>query len=76
MLKYMTLHHKASDTFDSVDKASLLQGDATVIATTYTIADSATAFAPHLEAKAVKEMMKPTGRFEDFEYYQEHDLLP
>ena len=76
MLQYMTLHHKASDTFDSVDKASLLQGDATVIATTYAIADAVTAFAPHLDAKAVKEMMKPTGRFEDFEYYKEHDPLP
>jgi carboxypeptidase Q len=76
MLKYMTLHHKASDTFDSVDKASLLQGDATVIATTYAIADAATSFAPHLDAKEVKEMMKPTGRFEDFDYYKEHDLLP
>jgi carboxypeptidase Q len=76
MLKYMTLHHKASDTFDSVDKATLLQGDATVIATTYAIANAATVFAPHLDAKSVKEMMKPTGRFEDFEYYKEHDLLP
>ena len=34
-----------------------------------------TGSAPHLDAKAVKEMMKPTGRFEDFEY-KEHDLLP
>ncbi len=76
LTKYTTLHHKASDTFDSVDKATLLQGDATVIATTYAIADAATAFAPHLDAKDVKEMMKPTGRFEDFEYYKEHDLLP
>jgi carboxypeptidase Q len=76
LTKYTALHHKASDTFDSVDKATLLQGDATVIATTYAIADAATAFAPHLDAKEVKEMMKPTGRFEDFEYYKEHGLLP
>ena len=76
MLEYMTLHHKASDTFDSVDKSQLLQGDATVIATTYAIADAATSFAPHLDGKEVKEMMKPTGRLEDFEYYKEHDLLP
>lgn len=74
--KYMALHHKASDTFDSVDKATLLQGDATVIATTYAIADAATSLAPHLNAAAVREMMKPTGRIEDFEYYKEHDLLP
>jgi Zn-dependent M28 family amino/carboxypeptidase len=59
-----------------MDKIELLQGDATVIATTYVIANATTAFAPHLDAKSVKEMMKPTGRFEDFEYYKEHDLLP
>jgi carboxypeptidase Q len=76
MTKYMTLHHKASDTFDSVDKATLLQGDATVIATAYAIANAAAAFAPHLNAAQVKEMMKPTGRIEDFEYYKERDLLP
>jgi carboxypeptidase Q len=76
LTRYMALHHKASDTFDSVDKSSLLQGDATVIATTYAIADAPTSFAPHLDAKEVKEMMKPTGRFEDFEYYKEFDLLP
>jgi hypothetical protein len=67
---------RRTDTFDSVDKATLLQGDATVIATTYAIADAATSFAPHLDAKEVKEMMKPTGRLEDFEYCKEHDLLP
>jgi carboxypeptidase Q len=76
LTKYTALHHKASDTFDSVDKATLLQGDATVIATTYAIADAATAFAHHLDAKEVNEMMKPTNRFEDFEYYKEHGLLP
>jgi len=76
LTKYMALHHKASDTFDSVDKATLLQGDATVIATTYAIANAATSLAPHLNAAEVREMMKPTGRIEDFEYYKEHDLLP
>jgi Zn-dependent M28 family amino/carboxypeptidase len=76
LTKYMALHHKASDTFDSVDKATLLQGDATVIATTYAIANAATSLGPHLNAAEVREMMKPTGRIEDFEYYKEHDLLP
>jgi Zn-dependent M28 family amino/carboxypeptidase len=76
LTKYTALHHKASDTFDSVDKATLLQGDATVIATTYAIANGATAFAPRLGAAQVNDMMKPTGRVEDFVYYKEHDLLP
>jgi hypothetical protein len=47
-----------------------------VIATTYAIANAATSLAPHLNAAEVREMMKPTGRIEDFEYYKEHDLLP
>lgn len=42
--KYETVHHKASDTFDSVVQKDLAQGAAVITVTAYAIADSPSAF--------------------------------
>jgi carboxypeptidase Q len=74
--KYWGLHHKASDTIDSVDKATLLQGDATVIATTYAIANSDTPFASHFRPADVQELLKSTGGLDEMQNLRQFNLLP
>ena len=74
--EYMKLHHRASDTFDSVNKASLLQGAATVIASTYAIADSSAAFAPHYTPQQVETMLKDAKQLDDYNALKGADLLP
>jgi carboxypeptidase Q len=74
--KYFTLHHKASDTFDAVNKATLLQGAATVIATTYAIADSAAPFAPHLTPAQVESTLKDAKQWDDYKALKGAGMLP
>ena len=76
LTKYFTLHHKASDTFDSVNKATLLQGDAVVAATAYAIADSSAAFAPHLDQTGVEAMMKKAGKLDEYKAMQAAKVVP
>lgn len=76
LAKYWTLHHKASDTFDSVNKATLLQGDATVIATAYAIANSDTAFAPHLDAEQMRKTLEKTDDFGVLQNLRQRNLIP
>lgn len=74
--KYFTLHHKASDTFDNVNKATLLQGAATVIATAYAIADSSAPFAPHLSQTQVEDMLKGAKQWEDYQALKGAGMVP
>src|ERR1700687_4472827 len=58
MTKYMEIHHKSSDTLDKVDGLDFKAGEAIVAVTAYTIAQSETPIAPHLDHQAVGEILK------------------
>jgi carboxypeptidase Q len=74
--KYFKLHHKASDSFDSVVQADLNQGAATTAATAYAIADSAQPFAPHYTHAQVEDMLKEARQFDDYQYFKSAGIFP
>lgn len=77
MEQYATLHHKASDTFDSVKQADLNQGTATVAATAYAIAASSASFAPHQSAAQVEAWLKKNKKqWDAYQFYQSRGLMP
>ena len=70
------LHHKASDTFDSVVKKDLDKDAAVVAITVYAIADNEKPFAAHLSDQQVAAMLKGNGHLQEYEYLKSHGLLP
>lgn len=76
MDKYDTLHHKASDTFDSVVNKDLTQGAAVIAVTSYGIADSPQTFAPHLSPTEVRSMAEKSDNLSEFEYFKKIGTLP
>jgi carboxypeptidase Q len=76
MEKYNLLHHKASDTLDSVVQKDLTQDAAVVAVTAYAIADSLEKFAPYLSRAEVETMLKPTGHLQEFEFLKNAGMLP
>lgn len=74
--KYGTLHHKASDTFDSVVEKDLTQGATVVTVTAYAIADSREPFAPHFSADEVKAMLEKSGDWDGYAYQKRIGALP
>ena len=74
--KYGTLHHKASDTFDSVVQKDLAQGAAVVAVTAYAIADSPQAFAPHLSPTEVRSMAEKSDNLPTYDYFKKSGALP
>ncbi|HWW22516.1 MAG TPA: M20/M25/M40 family metallo-hydrolase [Edaphobacter sp.] len=74
--KYFKLHHKASDSFDSVVQADLTQGVATTAATAYAIADSAQPFAPHFTPKQVEDMLKDAKQYDDYQFFKSAGVFP
>ncbi|MDE1178656.1 MAG: M20/M25/M40 family metallo-hydrolase [Edaphobacter sp.] len=74
--KYFKLHHKASDSFDSVNQADLNQGVATTAATAYAIADSAQRIAPHDTPAQVEEFLKKANQWDDYQYFKSTGVLP
>ncbi len=76
MDKYYTLHHKASDTFDSVVNKDLTQGAAVIAVTSYGIADSPQPFAPHLSPTEVRSMAEKTDNLSELEYFKNIGILP
>jgi len=74
--KYFKLHHKASDSFDSVNQADLNQGVATTAATAYAIADSAQPFAPHDTAAQTEEWLKKVNQWDDYQFFKAAGVLP
>ncbi len=74
--KYFKLHHKASDSFDSVVQADLNQGVATTAVTAYAIADSPQAFASHDTPAQVDEFLKDNGQFDDYQFLNSLWKLP
>jgi hypothetical protein len=53
---HVALYHKASDTFDPVDKRTFMQGVATFAATAYAIAHSESRFAAHFSPAGCAEL--------------------
>jgi carboxypeptidase Q len=74
--KYDTLHHKASDTFDSVIQKDLAQGAAVVAVTAYAIADSPQPFASHLSPEDVRSMAEKSGNLSTYDYFKKAGALP
>jgi carboxypeptidase Q len=74
--KYMSLHHKASDTFDSVVEKDLAQGAAVTTVTAYAIADSKEPFAAHLSPAEVQAMLQKAGKLEGYNYEKATGTLP
>lgn len=58
MSRYFEIHHKASDTYDKVNRHSLAAGAAIIGVTAYVIAERAEPIAPHLNHAAVEEILK------------------
>jgi carboxypeptidase Q len=76
MEKYNTLHHKASDTFDSVVKQDLTQGATVVTVTAYAIADSREPFAPHLSPDEVQSMLEKSNTIDAYSFLKKSGALP
>lgn len=74
--KYFKLHHKASDSFDSVNQADLNQGVATTAATAYAIADSTQPFALHQTPAEVEAWLKKAGQWDDYEFFKATGVFP
>ncbi len=73
---YFKLHHKASDTFDSVVQKDLNQGAATTTVTAYAIANSPTPFAPHLNPTEVEAFLKKSNNLDEYNYLKKIGSLP
>jgi carboxypeptidase Q len=58
MTHYGEVHHKSSDTLDKVDTLDFKGGEAIVAVTAYSIAESETPIASHLDHAAVGEIIK------------------
>ncbi|HEV3151969.1 MAG TPA: M20/M25/M40 family metallo-hydrolase [Acidobacteriaceae bacterium] len=74
--KYSKLHHKASDTFDSVVRGDLTQDAAVTAVTTYAIADSSQPFAAHLSTEEVRTMLKKKDNLEEYDFLKKMGSLP
>ncbi|HEU4635253.1 MAG TPA: M20/M25/M40 family metallo-hydrolase [Edaphobacter sp.] len=74
--KYFKLHHKASDSFDSVNQADLNQGVATTAATTYAIADSDQPFAPHQSPAQVEDWLRKDSQWDDYQFFKSVGVFP
>ena len=73
---YFKLHHKASDTFDSVVQKDLNQGVATTAITAFAIANSPEPFAPHLSPAEVQAFLKKSGNLDEYLYLGKVNALP
>jgi carboxypeptidase Q len=76
MDKYNTLHHKASDTFDSVVQKDLTQGAAVVAVTAYAVADSKERLAPRLSPAEMELLLKKAGVLDGYSYLKANGNLP
>jgi hypothetical protein len=76
MDKYMALHHKASDTFDSVVEKDLAQGAAVTAVTAYAIADSREPFAAHLSPAEMQSILKKADMLDGYNYLKTMGMLP
>ncbi len=76
MEKYPALHHKASDTFDSVIAKDLTQDSAVIAVTAYAIADSKASFAAHLSPAEAQTMLQKAGQLDVYNYLKKIGDVP
>jgi hypothetical protein len=76
MDKYNPLHHKASDTFDSVVQKDLAQVAVVTAVTAYAIADGKEPFAPHISAAEVQSMLQKANQLDGYNYLKGGGALP
>jgi carboxypeptidase Q len=76
MDKYMPLHHKASDTFDTVVEKDLVQDAVVTAVTAYAIADGTAPFAPHISPAEMQSMLKKAEHLDDYNYLKSAGMLP
>jgi carboxypeptidase Q len=74
--KYLPLHHKASDTFDSVVAKDLTQGATVIAVTTYAIADSKEPFGSHISPAELQSMLQNAGKLDEYNYLKTVGVLP
>lgn len=72
--KYMTLHHKPSDTFDKVNQRDLTLGAAVVGLTAYAFADSPAAL-KHYSAAEMENQLKQIKSLTQYKDMQAHKLF-
>jgi Zn-dependent M28 family amino/carboxypeptidase len=72
--KYMTIHHKPSDTFDKVDQRDLNLGVAVVGITAYAFADEPTTL-KHLDSADIESQLKKVKAFEQYQDLQDHKIF-
>jgi carboxypeptidase Q len=76
MDKYNPLHHKASDTFDSVVEKDLVQDAVVTAVTAYAIADGKGPFAPHISPAEMQSMLKKADHLDDYNFLKSAGVLP
>ncbi len=76
MDKYFPLHHKASDTFDSVVEKDLTQDAVVTAVTSYVIADSKESFAAHLTPAEMKTILEKASLLDGYNYLKSMGMLP
>jgi carboxypeptidase Q len=74
--KYCKLHHKTSDTFDSVVRGDLTQDAVVTAVAAYAIADSSQPFAAHLSTDEVRAMLKKSDNLEEYDFLKRNGSLP
>ena len=75
LTEYSNLHHLPADTFDKVDERNLNVGTAVLALTAYAIADSPTAFAPHLDKQQMESILKNEKVYEQYKDLEKHSML-
>ena len=74
--KYNALHHRASDTFDSVVKKDLTQNAVVFTVTAYAIADSEKPFGAHLSPAEIESMLRKHDLLDGYKYFKNAGILP
>jgi Zn-dependent M28 family amino/carboxypeptidase len=74
--KYNALHHRASDTFDSVVKKDLTQNAVVFTVTAYAIADSEKPFGAHLSPAEMESMLRKHDLLDGYKYFKNAGILP
>lgn len=76
LTNYWSIHHKASDTFESVSRQNLMQAVVTTAVTAYSIADNEDSFAKHSSPDEVRTLFQKSGQESDYFFAKRVGLIP
>ncbi len=76
LTNYWSIHHKASDTFESVSRQNLMQAVVTTALTAYAIADSEDSFARHFSPYEVRQMFQENGHEAYYLFAKKVGMVP